>query len=349
MKMRSIILVFLAVLFSFQSVEAQKGKVTLVKKESEKKVDVLVDGKLFTSYIWPDNVWKPVLYPVFTSAGTAVTRGYPMNPRDGERNDHTHQIGLWLTYGNVNGFDFWGNGSRGLGVKNPNGGFIKHLSFEKMTDGKGEAVLISNESWQDPDGKELLKERTEYHFIARNSTRIIDRITTLTATNGPVLMTDTKEGMFGMRMARQLELPSKDKGPLFDSKGQKMNLMINSNEGVTGNYRSSEGVTGEEVWSTRAKWMDLSGSIGNEKIAVVIIDHPKNDTYPTYWHARGYGLFSANPFGVKDFTNNKQELNYTINPGKPSVMRFRVVVNSGADLTDAEINKLHDEFAKKYK
>lgn len=348
MKMRSIILISLAILFSFQSVEAQKGKVTLVTKEAEKKVDVMIDGQLFTSYIWPDNVWKPVLYPVNTSAGTAVTRGYPLNPRDGERNDHTHQIGLWLTYGNVNGFDFWGNGSRGLGVKNPNGGFIKHINLEKSTDGKNEAVLISNESWQDPDGKELLKERTEYHFIARNGMRIIDRVTTLTATNGPVLMTDTKEGMFGMRMARQLELPSKDRGPLFDSKGQKMNLMISANEGVTGNYRSSEGVTGEAVWSTRAKWMDLYGNFGDEKVSVVLVDHPGNVSYPTYWHARGYGLFCLNPFGVKDFTKGKQQLYHKILPGQSMTLKYRTIVHSGSHLTDAQINKLSDEFAAKY-
>jgi hypothetical protein len=94
--------------------------------------------------------------------------------------------------------------------------------------------------------------------------------------------------------------------------------------------------------------MDLYGSIGNEKISIVVCDHPKNQSYPTYWHARGYGLFSANPFGAKDFTNGKEELNFTINPGKPAVIRFRVIVNSGADLTDAEINAYASDFAKKY-
>ncbi len=352
MKLRSIIIVSLAVLltFSLQTVQAQKGKVTLVSKEAEKKVDVMVDGKLFTSFSWPGDVWKPVLYPIITSAGTEITRGYPMNPRDGERNDHSHQIGLWLTYGDVNGFDYWGNGSRGLGTKNPNGGVIKHVNIEKLSEGKGEAVIISNEIWEDPSGKEVMKERTEYRFIAKSgSTRIIDRITTLTPISGPVLMKDTKEGMFGIRVARQLELPSKDKSALFDAKGQKMNLLASANQGVTGNYRSSEGVTGEAVWGTRAKWMDLFGSIGSEKVSIVICDHPKNQTYPTYWHARGYGLFAANPFGVKDFTVGKEELNYTITAEKPAVIRFRVIVNSGADLTDAEINKYSDEFAKKYK
>ena len=46
-------------------------KIEFVKHESEKRVDILVDGRLFTSYRWHDpifqNIMKPVLYPVLTS------------------------------------------------------------------------------------------------------------------------------------------------------------------------------------------------------------------------------------------------------------------------------------------
>lgn len=354
MKLRSITLLLLAVILSFscgmQSSQTKKGKglkVAFVSKEADNKVDVMIDGKLFTSFCWPENVYKPVLYPVYTSAGTEITRGFPLKPRAGERNDHIHQVGIWLNYGNVNGLDFWGNGSSGK--RSPNGGVVKHLKIDKISGGTGEGTIISSESWVNPSGEELLAEQTEYHFIANGSVRIIDRITTLNATNQPVLMADTKEGMFGIRVARQLELPSKDNGFVIDAQGNSSTVKISANEGVTGNYRSSEGVLGEAVWSTRAKWMDLYGTIGNEKISLVICDHPKNPSYPTFWHARGYGLFSANPFGAKDFTAGKEELNYTITPGKPAIIRYRVIVNSGADLTDAEINAYSDDFAKKYK
>ena len=61
----------------------EQGKVTFVDKSDMKQVDVLMDGKLFTSYIWPDHVMKPVLYPVITSSGTEVTRGFPLKPGQG--------------------------------------------------------------------------------------------------------------------------------------------------------------------------------------------------------------------------------------------------------------------------
>ncbi len=351
MKFKSILIVSLAVLSSLNcgaqnAGKAKSARVEFVNKEAERKVDVVIDGKLFTSYCWPENVYKPVLYPVYTSTGTEVTRGFPLKPREGERNDHIHQVGIWLNYGNVDGLDFWGNGS--TGKKSPTGGEVKHLGIEKMSGGNGEGVLLTKASWIDPSGKELLAEKTEFHFIAKGSVRIIDRITTLTATGNTVTMKDTKEGMFGIRVARQLELPSKDKGVLIDAQGNPSDKRASSNEGVTGNFRSSEGITGDAVWSTRAKWMDLYGSIGNEKISIVVCDHPKNQSYPTYWHARGYGLFAANPLGVSDFTTGKEVLNFAIPAGKSTIFRYRVIVNSGADLTDSEINDYAADFAKKY-
>jgi hypothetical protein len=251
-----------------------------------------------------------------------------------------------MNYGDVNGYDFWDNGESGK--KDPEGGEVKHLEIKRLSGGSGEGVMVTMESWLDPSGKELLAENTEYHFIAKDSTRIIDRITTLTATGDTVKMEDTKEGMFGIRVARQLELPSKEDVILTDAQGKPTSVKALPNEGVTGNYLSSEGVIGEGVWSIRARWMDLYGSIGNEKISLVICDHPKNVSYPTYWHARGYGLFAANPLGAKDFTQGKEELNYSIPAGGSTTFRYRVIIHSGSHLTDAEINALADDFAKKY-
>ncbi|MCJ7447707.1 MAG: PmoA family protein [Bacteroidales bacterium] len=340
-----LLLAFTCTLIPGQS-NVRNQSVTFIKKESEKRVEVLIDGKLFTSYCWPDNVYKPILYPVFTAKGTEITRGFPLKPRAGERNDHIHQVGIWLNYGNVNGYDFWGNGS--TGKKSENGGEVKHLRIDEMKNGKGEGVLIASSSWLDPAGKELLAEKTEYHFMAKGSVYFVDRITTLTATGNIVSMKDTKEGMFGIRVARQLELPSKEALILLDTDGKPAKEKVVTNEGVTGNYRSSEGITGEAVWSTRAKWMNLYGSIGDEKVSLVVCDHPKNQSYPTYWHARGYGLFAANPLGWSDFTKGKEVLDFSIPAGQSVTFRYRVIISSGIHLTDNEINAYADDFNSKY-
>ena len=324
-------------------------KVELISDTASRKVDVMVDGKLFTTYCYSDTLMKQVLYPVLTSAGTAVTRGWPIKPRPGERADHPHQRGMWLNYGDVNGYDFWGNSYQiPEAVRKVHHGRIVYTKTDSLASGDGEGMLVASSGWNDPFGKELLAEKTTYHFIAQNDLRIIDRITILTAANEPVSMKDTKEGMFGIRVARQLELPSKGEAVFIDAEGNATKVAQMPNEEVTGNYRSSEGVTGDSVWATRAKWMNLYGRIGSEDISLVICDHPHNLSYPTYWHARGYGLFAANPFGVKDFTKGKEELNYTIRPGQSLTFKYRVIISSGHHLTDDEINDLAQNFAGKY-
>jgi hypothetical protein len=212
---------------------------------------------------------------------------------------------------------------------------------------QGKGSFVSSESWLMPSGKEILSERSEYHITSSGSVRIIDRITTLTALDSAVNFKDTKEGMFGIRVARQLELPSGEGVILLDTNGNPSSIKDTLNTGVTGNYRSSEGVTGEAVWGTRAKWMELTGIIGTEKISVIVMDHPKNPGYPTYWHARGYGLFSANPLGWSDFTKGKEIFNFTIPSKKSATFRYRVIVSPG--LSDSEINAISEDFRKKYK
>jgi hypothetical protein len=352
MKLQSVIIVLLSFItccnVCAQSKKDAGLRIAFVSDEAGKKVDVMVGGKLFTSYCWPDNVMKPVLYPVMTSEGTEITRGYPLKPRGGERVDHPHHIGIWFNYGDVDGFDLWNNSVAIPAEKKGGYGMVKHMKVNQLKEGTGEALMVTTESWIDPSGKELLSEKTDYHFIAKGSTRIIDRIATLTATDKTVSMKDNKEGMIAMRVARQLELPSKDEVIMTDAQGNPTTVKKMTNEGVSGSYRSSEGIKDDAVWSTRAKWMDLNGIIGKEKIAIVICDHPKNQSYPTYWHARGYGLFAANPLGWSVFSKGKETLNYSIPAGTSSVFRYRIIIHSGADLTDSEINGYADDFAKKY-
>ena len=38
----------------------------------------------------------------------------------------------------------------------------------------------------------------------------------------------------------------------------------------------------------------LTASNGDDPVTLAMLDHPKNVGFPTYWHARGYGLFAAN-------------------------------------------------------
>ena len=94
----------------------------------------------------------------------------------------------------------------------------------------------------------------------------------------------------------------------------------------------------------------LYGKKGNDSISIVIIDHPKNIGYPTYWHARGYGLFAANPLGQKIFSKGKTILNYALKKGESVTMRYRAIINSDKQsLATEAIELLAKDFGNSYK
>ncbi|PQA59388.1 DUF6807 domain-containing protein [Siphonobacter curvatus] len=320
--------------------------IELKSKEKANKIDVVVDGKPFTSYFYPGEavLKKAVLYPIYSPQGNLITRGWPLDPRPGERVDHPHHVGLWFNYEDVNGYDYWNNSNT---PPNPNAkyGTIRHTGIKSKKDGK-RAELTVTADWVEDNGKgkKVLQETTTYFFTASDKQRIIDRITVLKAVEDAHFK-DVKDGMFAIRVARQLELPSTKAEKYTDANGVVTAVPKLDNIGVTGNYRSSEGVEGAKVWSTRGRWMNLTGKIGKEDVSIVLIDHPKNVNYPTYWHARDYGLFALNPLGEKVFTEGKKELNYQLKKGQSVVFRYRVVITSGKP-TDTDLNKLADAFAK---
>ena len=91
----------------------------------------------------------------------------------------------------------------------------------------------------------------------------------------------------------------------------------------------------------------LTGKKDGKDITIGMFDHPANVGYPAYWHARGYGLFSVNPLGRKIFSNGKEELNFSLKPKESVTFRYRIVIHSGSMLTNDDMNRFADEFAKR--
>ena len=330
-------------LFSQCSNEPQ---LELKVNENEKKVDVMVDGKLFTSYIYPDEIKKPVLWPLMSPAGNMLTRSFPLEYKEGDRADHPHHVGVWLNYGDVNGLDFWNNSEAIAPEKRDGYGTIYHRSIEKAESGKGSALLETTADWESPDHIIMLEEQSTFSFIALENMHIIDRTTTLTAVIDKIDFTDNKEGMFAIRVARELELPTEKPTNLVDSHGNVTRVELMDNTFVKGDYRSAEGVEGKEVWGTRCRWMKLASEINGEQVALVIIDHPSNVGYPTYWHARDYGLFASNTLGQKIFSEGEIELNFSLKKGESVTFKYRLVV-AAENLTDQQINQLADKYASR--
>jgi len=315
----------------------QDTRIKLIHDDAEKKVDVMVDGEHFTSYIYPENIAKPVLYPIKTSTGTFITRGFPLESRPGERIDHPHHIGLWLNYGDVNGLDFWNSVPNMPAEKRSAYGVIRHRRVVSMKSSDEHAELEVELDWEKPDGKVLLKENTRLIFAGEGDMRTIERVTKLRAVGEDVSFADDKEGLFGIRLSRELEHRSEEPWVFTDSLGRVNKKAAVHNEGITGVYRSSEGKIGNDVWGTRGQWVRVDGTISGEAVSVAILDYKDNPGYPTYWHARGYGLFAANPLGQKAFSKGLRELDLKVAKGETVSFRYKVLVKSGEPLTNTEI------------
>ena len=269
----------------------------------EKQADrivVEIDRQPFTTFYWGGDAPKPYLHPLRSASGKIITRGFPMEQIPGESRDHPHHRGLWFTHGEVSGANFWMNEK---GYKPEESG---HIIPKGEPSSKGNSIHARFE-WQHPDGKPLLTEDRIMTFSGQGNLRMIDFDVTFTAID-TVKWGDTKEGFFAIRLADKL-----------------------TEKSGTGRMVNAEGASGmKNVWGKPSAWVDYSGDLDGEKVGVAIFDHPGNFRHPTYWHARDYGLFAANPFGEHDFFNDKtRDGSLTLKPQQALRLRYRVVIHSG--------------------
>ncbi|HUB30590.1 MAG TPA: PmoA family protein [Terracidiphilus sp.] len=321
--------------------------VQVVANEAQRRVDITIDGNPFTSYIWPSSLKKPVLYPLITDEGITVTRGYPLEPRPRERVDHPHHAGLWFNYGNVNGFDFWNNSDAIKPEDRGKMGTILQTKIVSTKSGADRGELVADSVWVAGDGKQLLNQTTRYVFARGPHQRIIDLVITLTALDRAIFH-DDKEGVLGMRVASWLESPDEKGGMFLDANGRPTKVDAVQNSDASGAYLTSEGVKGAAAWGTRGAWCSLTGHTGDHTVTIAILDHPENPGYPTYWHARGYGLFAANPLGRSIFDPKQPAFNYTLEKGESATFRYRVLLVSHA-VDAAELNRDQKQFSAESK
>jgi hypothetical protein len=321
--------------------------VQVASDSANRRVDITIDGQPFTSYIWPTTLKKPVLYPIVDSDGVTLTRGWPLEPRPGERTDHPHHDGLWFNYSNVNGFDFWNNSEAIPAARAAKMGTIVFDRIVSTKSGASRGELVTNSTWIDGQNHSILSQTSTYVFAHSGTMRTIDLVVTLKALDH-VVFSDDKDGLLGLRVARWLESPEEKGGTFTDANGNATTVAATAKiPGVaapTGEYLTSEGVRGEAAWSTRGRWCSLTGhDNAGHTVTVAIFDHPGNIGYPTYWHARGYGLFAANPLGRHMFDATQPTLSYTLEKGQTTTFRYRLAFYTHA-ATVEELNREADSF-----
>ena len=335
-----LLLVFPTLLFAQQS---NMPRIHLIPAEDE--VRVLINGQHVTSYLINEELKKPVFYPVNTVEGITVCRGWPLDPRPRERVDHRHHVGIWFNHGDVNGLDFWNNSSDRREDQQHRYGSIEHVRISSLRSGDEMGSLTAEIIWKAPAGSELMREQKQCSFSVAEGGWIMDHSSTLTALVDEVKFEDTKEGMFGIRVTRELELVEEKAQRLTDAHGIARKEPVLDNTGVSGNYQTSNGQEGNEAWGTRNEWVRLSGKINGSSVSVIMFDHPENFGFPAFWHARGYGLFAMNHIGRQKYQRDLEPVELVLKKGESLTLRHRVFIHQGKLPTDEALKKVFKEFA----
>ncbi len=313
------------VLVSLRLAAATAPEVKLTRTDDRVRVEI--GGQLLTEYIFK-GAYRPYCYPVLAADGTPLTRNYPMKEIPGEDHDHPHHRSLWFAHSDVNGVDFWNQDDGGS--RRPKGKIVHDALLETTSGAIG--VIRARDRWVAPDGKVFCTDDTAIRFAASGEDRTIDFEVTLRApADAPVLMNDNKDGVLALRLATWLNQPR----PPSTKRGY--------TSGV-GHLVTAAGDRDGAAWGKRAPWADYHAVHEGKVYGVAIFDHPKNLRHPTWWHARDYGLFAANPFGHHDFEPKTTPANaglYTIPPGGSLTLRYRVLLHSG----DEKEAKLAERYA----
>lgn len=271
-------------------------------------VEVTEGGGLVTRYIYADVPARPYFWPVLAPGNIPVTRDWPMSDSTpGETQDHKHHRSMYYAYGSVNGVDNWS--------EEDGHGHTVHRSIDEMVQGPVFARLATTADWTDAAGKPILQERARVTFwTGTEALRLIDFEIDLEATYGDVLFGDTKEGgILSVRVASALDVPR------------------------TGRIENSFGGIDEgENWGRSAHWCDYSGVIDGRRVGICIMDHTTSFRHPTYWHVRNYGLMTANPFALNDYTGGSKNGDHLLKSGEALRFRYRLALHAG-DASEASM------------
>ena len=340
--MKRIILVLSIGMFVVPALAEQtKPSVKLVKGDN--RVDVKIGGNLFTSYVYGGKLTKPILVPIRTPSGIEVNRRHPLTEIEGASTDHPHHVGIFFAVDQVNGTNFWRNAS-----PPPQ---IKHIKITELTSGSGRGKLSTIMHWIDNDGRVVLEEKRSMIFLAvkYGNEYAIDFSMDLTAKDTKVVFDDIEEGMFAIRVSDYLRQGRAKLSLESDQPLQKESIA------GTGTYFSSNGdVTAKNIWGKRARWVALQGIRQKKVVGVAILNHPASINYPTWWHVRDYGLFSANPLGQGDFQRQRPRqyrknkvipLRLTLEPGETAHFRFLVIIYEGIKMKE-QIEERFRKFVK---
>lgn len=317
------LLIFAFLLTSMANAADEPKSAAVSFTESEDRLRVEFDGELFTEYRFKDpERFFPAFYPLVGPDGTKMTRRFPFEEGKGEDTDHPHHQSLWFAHSDVNGYTFWATKE----YKGRKPGYTVHQKFLEKVEGENGGYFVATNNYEAPDGSIVMTDTRKVEFSGTADARILDMTITFHASNGDVSFNDEKDAGMAIRVASDLQVTHRTKIKDKPRKG-------------TGHLLNSEGIRDVKTWGKKARWVHSYGEVDGKNVGVVIMDHPSNLGYPTYWHSRDYGLVTANIYGKHFFekTEDPKAGAVKLPNGEDRTFRWRFVFHKGeADVEAVE-------------
>lgn len=297
-------------------------------KQRGYQVEIFIGAKPFTTYYFGPDVAKAYLMPLETASGCVISRPFPVG-NDASNGDpkassfEPHQRPLYFAHGDIDGLNFWGEAAFRKyygGHSRQAFGHMADPKIEVLRGGPDSGTIRASFALEDPDNRVIGRETQSLTFYGDDRTRSIDFESTLKAVDGPLIMGDTKEGTFAIRLGPGLSAPH---GHMINSRG---------------------GQGEKEIWGKPADWVNYYGTVAGHNVGIVVFEHPKSFRHPTTWHARDYGLLAANPLGLREFTGDPgKDGSWTLPEGSSLKFRYRVVIYDGK-LSPAQLANTYSEY-----
>jgi hypothetical protein len=283
---------------------------------------------------------KPHFHPLFSPQGKRITRAFPMEKDvPGETKDHVHHRGVWVGHQIVIldnkdpnqkplNANFWAEAVNPL---NQQLGKQICTKVEEPQTGSGRASVVTHNTWQTVSGTKVLEETRTVHLHDLGAAQLIVLDVDLHATEGAITFGDEKDGFFALRVNDDMAETRKKGGLLENAEGKQHMETKPQNPDRAG------------CWGLKSDWVDYSGIVDGEKVGITLFDHPKNPVRAC-WHARNYGLLSANPFGraKSKFPDAKEGDLVKLPAGEHLRFRYAALIHPG----DVREGKVAEHFQR---
>jgi Methane oxygenase PmoA len=289
---------------------------------NDRELAINIGDQPVAIYCWKDDkITHPFFSQLHAPSGVQATRNHPPVPGEDLMDHDTLHPGVWMSFGDINGSDYWRLKAR-----------VEQVDFVDPPQGGpgvGSFAVHNRYLSQADPAQAVCDELARYKIMVRPEGYLLlwDSIFTGERT---FAFGDQEEMGLGLRIATQIRAADKAEGKVPPGNGTILDSQGRKNE--------------KEVWGNAGDWCDYSGSIDNQHVGLTILCHPDNFR-PSWFHARDRGLLEANPFGRKAFEKGETS-SVVVKPGEKLRLRYGILIHSSRKDTKPDLAAAYQDYVQ---